>query len=262
MLADGAAVAVFHLTVHGGCPFSAGTGRQLRRFFKGQLLLHTPQPAARLVALIIHGAAQISLRRPAPVRHRVLQNDRHDPAFYDLEHGGLIVGDEDLGFHRQLQPGFPAPGVGGHGVLEHLEFHIRYLPFSGSINLLCIYMAAGAKKYPRRPKRSSGGYCLYTLNVMRSSHRSALGQRITTTFMAHTSLSGLRHTMPVPAAVLPVGAGQHRQPAARRAAKLRCVLHKFIADTQRIIGGKGCILQRIVHTRERHALQSPLQGEQ
>ena len=160
MLADSAAVAVFHLTVHGGCPLGAGTGRQLRRFFKGQLLLHTPQSAARLVALIIHGTAQIPLRRPAPVRHRVLQDDRHDPAFYDLEHGGLIVGDEDFGFHRQLQPGFPAPGVGGHGVLEHLEFHIRYLPFSGSINLLCIYMVAGAKKYPRRPKRSSGGISL------------------------------------------------------------------------------------------------------
>ena len=124
MLADSPAVAVLGLTPGLGRAFHVTSGRELDRFFKRKFLFGAVEVAARFIALIIDGAPQISFALPAVSRHAVLQQDRLDPAFYDLKHRRQVIRDQDLGLHGEFQPRFPSASIRRNGVLEHLQFHV------------------------------------------------------------------------------------------------------------------------------------------
>ena len=139
VLTDGAAVAVFLFAPDMGRAFGKGSVRELDRFFKGKFLLGAVQAASGLIALIIHGAAQIPLAVPAPASYPVLQHHRLHQAFDDLKNSRLIIRDQNFRFHRQFLPCLPPPAVCCKGVLKHLQFHTGY-PFPFGI-LVHVYAA-------------------------------------------------------------------------------------------------------------------------
>ena len=124
MFADTAAVAVFQFPPQTGGAFRKLPLRQVGGFLKGKFLFGAIQAAARLVALIIDGTAQIPLPLPTPACHPVLQHHRLDETFDDFEYSRLIVRYQQFGLHRQLQPGLPPGTAGLHGLPKYLEFHL------------------------------------------------------------------------------------------------------------------------------------------
>ena len=112
MLADRAAVAVFKFAPQAGGAGQIIAFRQVNGFFKSVFLLSAVQASSGFIGLIVHSAAQVAAALPAAVSYAVLHDNGFQQALYNFEHCGQVIRNQNLGFNRQLLPGFPAASIG------------------------------------------------------------------------------------------------------------------------------------------------------
>ena len=135
---DGPAVDVLGLPFHLCRPGRKGKLRQLQLFGERQFLFRLAQ-ARPVLALIIDGAAQVSIQVEPPGLQLLLQHHRPHKALDQLEHRGQIIGDQDLRFQRELcLDGAPGPRL-RQIIPEDLQFHAtRSFP----VRLVTVYARA------------------------------------------------------------------------------------------------------------------------